>query len=478
MTEPRSFLLAWRLAGRRVLVVGGGDIGTAKVETLQGTGAEIVVVDPTPTERVRDLVAQYELTLKPRRFRPWDLRGAALVIAATGDSTTNRRIRRWARLLGVVVNAVDDPQQCDVTVPAVIHRGPVSIAITTGGSTPAGARFLREELTSTIDAAIPEAAGQVFTTAAEIRTQLKHEGRYRYDYRVWRNQLFEPGLGLASRGASLEGLRQRFLTRFDTPEAPRAGKVSLVGAGPGGVDLITVRGANVLKSADCVIYDRLADPDLVNLAPPAAQRIPVGKGKGHGVAQEDINRLLIEHAVQGDNVVRLKGGDPFVFGRGSEEVDALCAAGIDVDVIPGLSSALAGPALAGISVTDRRSASSFTVVTGHAACSREKDSLPPPSSGTLVVLMAASTADRVAAQLCDAGWPPATGTAFVHAAGTERQQSFWTKLEDVRAQGCPFPSPTVMLVGGTVQAQPSTQEAAPTAAEESEAAAKQPQPAR
>lgn len=453
MTEPRSYLLAWRLEDKKVLVVGGGAIGTAKIETLLGTGAKILVTDPTPSSRVQDLAVRGQVRLRQRRFRPMDLAGCSLVVAATGVSATNRRIRRWARLAKVVVNAVDDPAQCDVTVPAVLNRGPVSIAITTGGATPAGARFLREELTQAIEAVVPPRAADVFTTAANLRDELKHEGRYRYDYRVWREHLFEPGLSRAARGGSLDDVVQRFLVHFASASDPRVGRVILVGAGPGGADLITVRGADALRNADCVVYDRLADPALLDLAPVAAERIPVGKGRGHGVGQDDINGLMIDQARRGNTVVRLKGGDPFVFGRGGEEVDALREAGIEVEVVPGVSSALAAASLAGIPVTDRRSASAFTVMTGHAACRRPQDELPNSSSGTLVVLMAVATAAELAARLQQRGWPGSTGVAFVHAAGTPQQRQCRMTLDEVEVDGCPFASPTVMLVGGTVDAQ-------------------------
>lgn len=451
MTEPRPYVLAWKLAGRRVLVVGGGNIGTAKIETFTGTGARLIVVDPTPSERVLELAAAGDISLRQRRFRPHDLFGVSLVVAATGESRTNRRIRRWARLARVLVNAVDDPAYCDVTVPAVVVRGPATVAITTGGATPAGARFLRETLTDAVEATLPAATGELLEAASELRAELRHHGGYRYDYRAWKNHLFEPGLNAGHRGRSITPVVDAFLDRFAANAPAPVGRVTLVGAGPGGVDLITMRGANALAKADVVVYDRLAEPRLLDLAPVAAERIPVGKGKGHGATQSEINALLIERAYAGDHVVRLKGGDPYVFGRGGEEVDALAAAGIAVDVVPGLSSALAAPALAGIALTDRRASSAFTVVTGHRArIDDELVALQASEASTLVVLMAASTADEVARQLVENGWDRTSSAAFVHAAGTPRQQQTTLDLASVIDQGCPFASPTVMVVGPTV----------------------------
>jgi len=435
-----------------VLVVGGGQIGTGKVETLLDSQAEIVVVDPHPSSRAIDLAAQGAIVLKRRRFRPTDLRGVVLVVAATGDTRTNRTIRRWSKVRGVVVNAVDDLPNCDVTVPAVIRRGPATIAITTGGATPAGARFLREELSAAIEQIAPESFGDLLDVAAHTRHRLRSSGAYRFDYNGWRQRLFEP-LNRAIRSDADRSTLEEIAHRFEIEEEAsfsgrRAGSVSLVGAGPGGADLITVRGAKALAQADVVVYDRLADPELLALAPVAAERIPVGKGKGFGISQQQITELLIEFARRGDHVVRLKGGDPFVFGRGGEEVDAVTAAGIAIDVIPGLSSALAGPALAGISLTDRRYASSFTVVTGHTV-RKSGDEWASIASGdsTVVVLMASSTAGDVATELIAHGRAACEPVAFVHRAGRHDQQSAHRRLDEVAVAGCPFGSPTVMVVG-------------------------------
>lgn len=450
---PPPYVLAWRLNGRRVVVVGAGQIGTAKIETLLESGARIVAIDPTPTQRAEELAQQGAVRLKRRRFRPSDLAATALVVAATGSPRTNRFIRRSARIFGAVVNAVDDPPNCDVTVPAVIRRGPATIAITSGGATPAGARYLRESLTETIDAALPAGFAGLLREADEARRELRSRGGYRYDYHAWKHHLFEPGHEALARGTYRFGeLRDGFLTSFRNHEPSPEGRVTLVGAGPGGADLITIRGAQALAAADVVVYDRLADPDLLALAPVAAERIPMGKAKGTGARQSEINASLIARARAGDHVVRLKGGDPFVFGRGSEEVAALVDAGIRVEVVPGVSSALAAPALAGIPVTDRNCASSFTVVSGHRV--DDADLRVPAAASpatTLVVLMAASTADAMARLLLELGWPRETAVAFVHAAGTPGQQSATRRLDEVAEDGCPFGSPSVMVVGPTVQ---------------------------
>ncbi|MGB3733933.1 MAG: uroporphyrinogen-III C-methyltransferase [Ilumatobacter sp.] len=231
-------------------------------------------------------------------------------------------------------------------------------------------------------------------------------------------------------------------------QATEVGTVTLVGAGPGGSDLITVRGALALAVADVVVYDRLADPELLELAPVRALLIAVGKARGVGAHQDDINAVLSEHARAGANVVRLKGGDPFVFGRGSEEIDALTAEGIHCEVIPGISSALAAPALAGIPLTERGAAASFTVLTGHRIDDADHDwSALAGSSSTLVVLMGSSTSSMIAARLLEGGRPEREPVAVVHAAGTPQMRTASIDLSELRSSGCPFPAPCVIVIG-------------------------------
>lgn len=233
--------------------------------------------------------------------------------------------------------------------------------------------------------------------------------------------------------------------------AASTGRVTLVGAGPGGADLITVRGASALARADVVVYDRLADPALLDLAPRRAMRIAVGKCKGAGASQDEINALLVHHARRGADVVRLKGGDPFVFGRGSEERDAVEAAGLPCDVVPGLSSSLAAAALVGIPLTHRGVSASFTVVSGHRIADAEHDWDALACSGaTIVVLMGATTAAEIAEALLRGGRPADEPVAAVHRAGTADMDVDVFTLERMVLHGCPFPAPTVLIIGPVV----------------------------
>ncbi|MEZ5372460.1 MAG: uroporphyrinogen-III C-methyltransferase [Microthrixaceae bacterium] len=451
-----GYLLAWDLRGRRVLVVGAGSIAEGKIETLRGTGADIVVVGPAPTPRVRDLAAAGTIRLSTREVRRRDVVGARLVVAATDDRSVNRRVRRWAHAVRAVVNVVDDPALCDVTVPATVRRGAATIAVTTDGASPAAARFLREE----IERAVPPRVDELVDQAASARRELRWSGTYRYDYPAWRQRLFEPGMREVAEGriASLGELRRRFLAGFGSTTPIRTGSVTLVGAGPGGADLITMRGAAALARADVVVYDRLADPALLDLAPVVAVRIPVGKAKGSGTDQEVINATLIEHAKRGSHVVRLKGGDPFVFGRGSEERDAVVAAGLACDVVPGLSSSMSGPALAGIPLTHRGMSASFTVLSGHRVAEADHDWDALARSGsTLVVLMGASTASEIATRLLAGGRPADEPVALVHRAGRPDARTIVSTLCELRDGGCPLPAPVVIVIGQVVTlADPTT----------------------
>ena len=225
--------------------------------------------------------------------------------------------------------------------------------------------------------------------------------------------------------------------------------VALVGAGPGGADLITVRGARLLAQDDEVVHDRLSDAELLDLASPAPELVDVGKCKGGGARQDEINAVLVDRARRGLRVVRLKGGDPFVYGRGGEEVDALRAVGLEVEVVPGLTSALAAPALAGIAVTARGGAASVAVISGHRTGLGDGYDYAALAAAidTIVVLMGATTARAIAAELLVAGVGPDHPVAAVHRAGAVGEQLAVLTLGQLAEHGCPYPSPTVLVIG-------------------------------
>ena len=396
--EAKPFPLFVKLAGRDVLVVGGGAMAALRVRQLADSGARITVVAP----EVRDEVAALAHVVHRRPFVAGDVRGAWLVIAAATPEV-NADVARVAEARHVLVNAVDDPAHASAYTAGVVRRGDATVAISTGGRAPALAGLLREA----IESFLPAELGTWVDEAEALRPAWKRAG-----------------VPLGERRARLlEVLNERYgsSTAAETPPPTPTGGgfVSLVGAGPGDPGLLTRRAAERLAEADLVLYDALVSGSMLTLAP-RAHCFFVGKRAGRpSVKQETIQRMLIDAARLGKRVVRLKAGDPFVLGRGGEEAAALEAAGVPYEVVPGVSSALAAPALAGIPVTHRGLATGFAVVSGHAeeAWRPALDSLSPGSL-TVVVLMGLASRAAIAGRLQERGWAPTTPAAICLAAGT------------------------------------------------------------
>ncbi len=369
------------LRGRRCMVVGGGAVAEQKVLGLLEAGARVTIISPKVSQRLEDLAAGGAVTIKRHPYRRGDLEGAFLAIAATDDRAVNHDVWAEAEQRGILLNAVDDPPHCSFIAPAIQRQGDLTVAVSTAGKSPALAVRLRERIGRLIG---PEYA-KFLELLGELRAAVAARvpdapARTRLWYRIVDSNAIE-----FIRRNDVSGARNRIAELVGEAEAavhPHSeeregssgvglgirpgGIVYLVGAGPGEPGLITQRGLEILRSADVVVYDRLVHPDLLDEAPPWAERLFVGKRPGgHPIEQEKINALLIEAARAGHIVVRLKGGDPFVFGRGAEECEALRAAGVSCQVVPGVTSAIAAPAAAGIPVTHRRYASAFAVVTGH-----------------------------------------------------------------------------------------------------------------
>lgn len=377
------------LAGRRVLLVGGGRMAAIRARQLAGVDARVTVVAPEVREEVAALAGE----LHRRPFRDGDLDGAWLAVAAATPGV-NREVARAAEARRLFVNAVDDPEHATAYTGGVVRRGDATVAVSTGGRAPALAGLLREAL----DALLPVGVGEWVDLAEVERRAWRRDGVPLQDRRrlLWRALAGRYGGGVP-----------------DEPPPPR-GLVSLVGAGPGDPGLLTRRAAHRLHHADVLLHDALVQPGALDLAP-SALRIPVGKrAGGPSASQRAIERLLVRAARRGRRVVRLKCGDPFVLGRGGEEARALADAGVPFEVVPGVSSALAAPELAGIPVTHRGLASGFAVLSGHAeaAFGPIVDGIAPGSL-TLVVLMGLQARAAVAARLLARGWPAATPAAVL-----------------------------------------------------------------
>ncbi len=446
------------LDGQRVLVVGGGEVAERKITLLERTGALIQVVAPKVAPGLLQRAAAGKLTLAIREFVPEDLDGMRLVIVATSRRAINRWISTLSEARNIPVNVVDDREASRFIVPAVIDRDPVLVAICTGGSSPVLARRLRERLEALIPAKIGELAERLRSLRAAARRSLRDTGE--------RRRFFEAVVDGAAARRFIEGdqqgaqrIAQRLLAGVSA--APRAdGEVTLVGAGPGDPELLTLKALRALQDADVILHDRLVPPAVLDLARRDAERICVGKSAGGiGSSQEEINALLIEHAQLGRRVVRLKGGDPFIFGRGGEELQALTKAQIRFSVVPGVTAATGCAAYAGIPLTHRDHAQSVHLVTGHAQDEdREPDwrALAGPSA-TAVFYMGLGRLEHIVERLLQHGAPGSRPAGIVAQGTTADQRVVTATLATIRgaALRADLKSPSLLIVGDVVSLQPS-----------------------
>jgi uroporphyrin-III C-methyltransferase/precorrin-2 dehydrogenase/sirohydrochlorin ferrochelatase len=408
------------LSGRQVLVVGGGVVGERKVAALLESGARVTVGAPDLTPALLGWVNDGQVQWLQGPFEDDWLQQAWLVIAATSDAELHRHIAALADARRIFVNVVDDAEQSSFHVPAVIDRAPVTIAISSGGHAPMLARLLRERLEVLIDPVIGSVATLLAQMRQRIRTRLPDIALRR---RFYERLLNGPVQSLLRRGqwALAEASTERLL---DATETKPAGSVVLLGAGPGDPGLLTLRGLRALNEADVILHDRLVSVEVLGLARRDAERIEVAKQAGnHHTTQEQIHALMLEHAGAGRRVVRLKGGDPFVFGRGGEELEFLRSHGIPYEVVPGITAALACAAYAGVPLTHRDHAQSVRLVTAH--CQQSIDTLDWPALAqerqTLAVYMGIGELGLIAQQLIEHGRAASTPFALVEN-GTRAEQ--------------------------------------------------------
>jgi len=459
MPEPSStarlFPLFADLRGRRVLVVGGGTVAVRKVEALHDTGAIVRVGAPALAPALAAQAVDGRIEHLAGVFDAAWLDGAWLVIAATDDAAVNRAVADAGEARGIWVNVVDDAALARVHLPARVERGPLQIAISSGGGAPMLARLVRERLETQFDESFGALAELLARHRQRIVARWPDLGARR---RGFERLLSGPLQGLLRRRRHIEA--ERLLDSALKPEAdagPRAtpghlGQVALVGAGPGDAGLLTLRALRLLNEADVILYDRLVSAEVLDLARRDAERIEVGKRAGHHtVPQDGINALLVAHASAGRRVVRLKGGDPFVFGRGGEELEALRAAGIAYEVVPGITAAAACAAYAGIPLTHRDHAQSVRLVTAHAKGA--DDTLDWPALAqerqTLAFYMGVSRLETVQAQLIAHGRAPDTPFVLVENGTRAEQRVVNGRLTDLShlARHHAVQSPALLIVG-------------------------------
>lgn len=453
-TEPRlsSFPVFLRVEGRPVVIVGGGDEALAKARLLAQSSAELRIVAEDPDPALITLAGEKGATLVREAYSPAHLEGAALVFAATGEEVHDRTVVADARRLGLCVNAVDRPELCDFYTPAIVNRAPVAIAIGTEGAGPVLAQMIRAR----IERMLSPSLGALATLAASYRAAVERlvpKGGERR--RFWRD-FFEGPPARAMEIGHLDEAKAAAEALLARREA-QAGHVALVGAGPGAADLLTIRAQRLLMEADVIVHDALASPEVVAMGRRDAERIDVGKRKGcHSKSQDEISRLLVALARQGKRVVRLKSGDPLIFGRAGEELQALRDAGISHEVVPGVTAALAAAADFELPLTLRGVASSLVMTTGH---DLRGASLPDWArlaigGATVAVYMGRSNAADVAERLIGAGLSADTAVAVVENASLENRRLLHGTLADLPALADrhELAGPVMTIIGDAVAA--------------------------
>lgn len=439
------------LRGARVLVVGGGEIALRKSRLLADAGAVLRVVAPQIGTELHELIDSSGGEELLRGYSEADLDGCVLIIAATDDEPLNAQVSADARQRGVPVNVVDAPALCSVIFPAIVDRSPLVIAVSSGGDAPVLARLIRAKMESWI----PPTYGHLAGLAARFRHQVKNLFPNVQQRRAFWEDVFQGPIAdrqLAGQGAEAERLLQ---AKIDGQAPAATGEVYLVGAGPGDPDLLTFKALRLMQQADVVLYDRLVAPAILELCRRDADRIYVGKQRAdHAVPQDQINQQLVALARQGKRVVRLKGGDPFIFGRGGEEIEELAAHGIPFQVVPGITAASGCAAYAGIPLTHRDYAQSVRFVTGHLKNNTTdlpwKDLVSPAQ--TLVFYMGLIGLPIICSELIRHGRGADTPAALIQQGTTSNQRVFTGTLANLPQLVAEHEvhAPTLVIVGEVV----------------------------
>ena len=430
LSEKLSVFPAFhKVDGRRVLVVGHGDEAAAKVRLLAETSADIHVVCAEVEPVLLHVIEKFGAHHIARSFQPEDCDDAVLIFAATGDETSDKAVVAAANKVGVPANAVDRPDLCDFYTPALVNRAPVAIAISSAGTGPVLARHVRAK----IEALLPQRLGALARLADTFRGAVASLIDTPQERRRFWAGFFSGSVSHHALAGDLERARSE-ANRLLNQKPNANGYVWLVGAGPGAEDLLTLRAQRLLQEADVIVHDRLVPDSVVAMGRRDAERISVGKAKGaHSVTQERINEILVEEAQKGNRVVRLKAGDPMIFGRAGEEMDALRKAGIGFEIVPGITAAIAAASSLQIPLTLRGVASSLVMATGHDVNS---NTLPDWAGlalkgATVAVYMGKSVSGAVATRLMEAGLSSQTPVAIVENASRSDEHALVGTLADL-----------------------------------------------
>lgn len=441
------------LRGRPCLLVGGGEVAHRKLALLLRAGATVEIVAPALSAGLAQTAREHELTVRERPFHDDDVAGRFLVIAATDDPAVNRRVFEAASAVCTLVNSVDQPAISSAIFPAIVDRDPVLVAVSTGGASPTLARTVR----GWIEARLPPRLGALARfVGARRRVVGERLEAIPARQRFWQRIVGGPVAEAVYRGddaAAATGFDA--VLRDAAGMAAPVGQVALIGAGPGDPELLTLKGLRLLQEADVVLYDNLVNRQILEYARRDAEHVYVGKKRSfHGIRQEGINALLVEHALAGRNVVRLKGGDPFIFGRGGEEIATLAEHGIDCVVVPGITAGLGAASYAGIPLTHRDVSQSVRFVTGHrqdGLVNLDWPELARPDQ-TLVVYMGLPGLAEILTQLVAHGLAADTPAALVEKATLPEQRVIVGTVSDLaaRAEAAAVAGPSTTIIGHVV----------------------------
>lgn len=443
------------LKNRTCLFVGGGNIATRKARLISKAGARIVVVSPYVTDEMQALVKESHGKCHFRKFEDTDLECAMMVICATDDNEVNKKVSRLSQAQKLPVNVVDSPDLCSIITPAIVDRSPLMIAITSGGEAPVLARQIRSKL----EVMFPSSYGALAKIASRFRHLVKDklisgEQRLRFWQSVFEGSIAEKVFSgkIDSAEKDIHELLDSY-QQLETKEL--SGEVYLVGGGPGDPDLLTFKALRLMQQADVVLYDRLVSDAVLNLVRRDAERIYVGKRRdNHAVPQQNINQLLVDYAQQGLRVLRLKGGDPFIFGRGGEEIELLTDNNVPFQVVPGITAASGCSAYSGIPLTHRDHAQSVRFVTGHTK--EGKLDLDWQSfldaRQTLVFYMGLVNLDEICRELIACGRDENTPAALIEKGTTPKQRVIVGSLSTLsnKVKNEVVKAPTLLIIGRVV----------------------------
>lgn len=441
-----------KLRGRSSIVIGGGEIALRKVSLLLKAGASVRVVAPDLCAGLAERSARGQVTHLAARFAPEQLDGAQLVVAATDDETVNRAVSEAAQARNIPVNVVDAPELCTFVVPSVVDRSPIVIAVSSGGNAPVLARMVRARL----ETLVPASYGRLAQLAGEFRDKVKARFETSQQRRIfWENVFQGPVAERVFSGQEAIARRQLEDMLQGSVDVAHRGEVYLVGGGPGDPDLLTFRALRLMQQCDVVLYDKLVSEPVMELVRRDAERIYVGKQRSeHALPQDDINQLLVKLAREGKRVLRLKGGDPFIFGRGGEEIETLMENGIPFQVVPGITAASGVASYAGIPLTHRDHAQSCIFATGHlrdGTVDLDWPALVRPGQ-TVVIYMGLVGLPEICRQLVAHGLPADTSAAVVQQGTLPQQRVVVSDIANLarEVEAAQLRAPCLTIIGSVV----------------------------